>query len=70
MSCTPGKVAIDGVTEVAGRELLGLHYVQARDPDLADRPFFAELDVDATWLDQLVPAFEEQRMLFGTESRI
>ena len=70
MSCTPGKVAIDGVTEVAGRELLGLHYIQARDPDLVDRPFFAELDVDATWFDQLVPAFEEQRMFFGTERRI
>lgn len=64
MSATPGKVVVDGVTELAGRRLLALHYVQARDPELVERPFFAELDPRATWFDQLTPAFPEHRRFF------
>jgi L-lysine 2,3-aminomutase len=65
MSATPGKVAIDGVTDIAGLQLLALRYIQARDRSLVDRPFFAKLDTEATWFDQLVPAFEEQRRFFA-----
>ncbi len=65
MSATTGKVAVDGPAKVAGRTVLALHYVQARDPELVNRPFFARLDPDATWFDQLVPAFGEQRAFFG-----
>ncbi len=64
MSATPGKVLVDGVTEVAGRKVFALHYVQARDPELVGRPFFAEFDPAATWFDQLVPAFAEHREFF------
>ena len=64
MSATPGKVLVDGVTEVAGRRVFVLRYVQARDPGLVGRPFFAEFDPEATWFDQLVPAFAEQREFF------
>ena len=32
MSATPGKVCIDGVTEVAGIRVFVLHMIQARDP--------------------------------------
>jgi KamA family protein len=64
MSATPGKVLVDGVTEVAGRRVFALRYVQARDPELVGRPFFAEFDPEATWFDQLVPAFGEQREFF------
>ena len=64
MSATPGKVLVDGVTEVAGRRVFVLRYVQARDPGLVGRPFFAEFDPEATWFDQLVPAFGEQREFF------
>jgi KamA family protein len=64
MSATPGKVLVDGVTEVAGRRVFALRYVQARDPGLVGRPFFAEFDPEATWFDQLVPAFAEQREFF------
>ncbi|WP_203989730.1 KamA family radical SAM protein, partial [Sphaerisporangium rufum] len=57
MSATPGKVCVDGVAEVAGRRVFVLHLIQARDPALVGRPFFAEYDPEAVWLDQLRPAF-------------
>ncbi len=34
MSATPGKVCIDGVTEIAGEQVFALHMIQARDPAL------------------------------------
>jgi hypothetical protein len=64
MSATPGKVLVDGVTEVAGRRVFALRYVQARDPGLVGRPFFAGFDPRATWFDQLTPAFPDQREFF------
>ena len=64
MSATPGKVLVDGVTEVAGRRVFALRYVQARDSELVGRPFFADFDPRATWFDQLTPAFPEHRELF------
>jgi KamA family protein len=63
MSATPGKVQVDGVTEVAGRRAFVLHYVQARDPDLVGKPFFAEYDPDARWLTDLKPLPGEDALL-------
>jgi KamA family protein len=57
MSATPGKVCIDGIAEVAGQKVFVLHMIQARDPDLVGRPFFARFDPDAIWLSDLQPAF-------------
>jgi L-lysine 2,3-aminomutase len=57
MSATPGKVCVDGITEVAGQRVFVLHMIQARDPDLVGKPFFARYDPDATWLSDLEPAF-------------
>jgi len=65
MSATPGKVAVDGVTQVAGRRLLALRYLQARDPARVGRPFHAVYDDRACWLDQLRPAFSEDRAFFA-----
>ncbi|MDE3720723.1 lysine 2,3-aminomutase [Nocardiopsis sp. N85] len=56
MSATPGKVCVDGVTEVAGEKVFALHFIQARDPELVGRPFFAEYDEKAAWLFDLKPA--------------
>jgi KamA family protein len=64
MSATPGKVVIDGVTEVAGEEVFMLRFIQARDPDWVSRPFFAKLDPKACWLDELVPAGGESEFFF------
>jgi KamA family protein len=57
MSATPGKVCVDGVAEVAGEKVFVLHMIQARDPSLVGRPFFARYDPRAVWLSDLEPAF-------------
>jgi L-lysine 2,3-aminomutase len=57
MSATPGKVCIDGVVEIAGEKVFALHMIQARNPDLVGKPFFARYDPTAIWLSDLEPAF-------------
>jgi KamA family protein len=56
MSATPGKVCVDGVAEIAGEKVFVLHMIQARDPSLVGRPFFARFDPRAVWLSDLEPA--------------
>jgi L-lysine 2,3-aminomutase len=60
MSATPGKVCVDGVAEVGGQQVFVLHLIQARQPELVGRPFFAHYDPSAKWLSDLRPAFAEQ----------
>jgi L-lysine 2,3-aminomutase len=60
MSATPGKVCVDGVTEVAGLKVFVLRMIQARDPRLVGTPFFARFDPAATWLTDLEPAFADR----------
>ena len=57
MSALPGKVAIDGVAEVAGEKVFVLSFLQGREPDWCKRSFFASFNPDATWLNNLKPAF-------------
>ncbi len=64
MSASPGKVEIQGVAEVQGERVFVLRFIQARNPDWVQRPFFARFDEQATWLDQLKPAFGEARFFF------
>ncbi|MBO0822006.1 MAG: lysine 2,3-aminomutase [Nocardiopsaceae bacterium] len=60
MSATPGKVAVDGVADVAGERVFVLRMLQARDPSLVGRPFFARYDPKAVWLTDLTPAFADR----------
>jgi KamA family protein len=60
MSATPGKVCVDGVTEIAGQKVFALHMIQSRDPSQVGRPFFAEYDPEAVWLSDLRPAFADR----------
>ncbi len=60
MSATPGKVCLDGIADVAGEKVFVLHMIQARDPSLVGKPFFAHFDPDATWLSDLKPAFADR----------
>jgi L-lysine 2,3-aminomutase len=60
MSSTPGKVCVDGVAEIAGQRVFVLHMIQARDPSLVGRPFFASFDPDAVWISELQPAFADR----------
>jgi hypothetical protein len=59
MSATPGKVLVDGVAEIHGEKVFVLKFLQARDQTWVNRVFFAKYDENATWLDQLQPAFGE-----------
>ena len=60
MSATPGKVSIDGIADIHGQRVFVLHMIQARDPALVGRPFFARYDPDAVWLSDLKPAFADR----------
>jgi L-lysine 2,3-aminomutase len=68
MSATPGKVLVSGVATVKGEDVIVLRFLQARNPDWVGRPFFAKYDPDATWLDELEPAFDEEKFFFEEES--
>jgi KamA family protein len=67
MSAGPGKVEIQGVTEIHGEKVFVLRFLQARNPDWVQRPFFARYDEKATWLDHLKPAFGEENFFFEDE---
>ena len=64
MSASPGKVLVDGITEVGGEKVFALKFLQGRDPSWVNRLFFAQYDPKATWLDGLKPAFGEDRFFF------
>jgi L-lysine 2,3-aminomutase len=60
MSATPGKISVDGITELAGQKVFVLHMIQARDPSLVGKPFFARFDPNAKWISDLEPAFADR----------
>jgi KamA family protein len=66
MSASPGKVKLDGITEINGKKVMILSFVQARNPEWVKKPFFAKYDKKAIWLDQLKPAFGEDKFFFDT----
>ncbi len=67
MSDTPGKIQLLGVARVRGEKVFVLRFLQGRDPRWVDIPFFARYDPRATWFDQLVPAFGEERFFFESD---
>jgi KamA family protein len=64
MSTRQGKVRIDGVTRISGKKVFILSYLEARNPDWINRPFFARYCKEATWLDELEPVFDEDNFYF------
>lgn len=69
MSATPGKVVIEGVTRLQGEKVFVLKLLQGRNPDWVGRPFFAKFDDEATWLDDLEPAFGQDEFFFESGMR-
>ena len=67
MSAAPGKVQILGVTEIHGEKVFVLQFIQGRDSEWVDRPFFAKYDKTATWLNDLKPAFGDKEFFFEGE---
>lgn len=67
MSAGPGKVEIQGVTEIKGEKVFVLRFLQGRNPEWVQQPFFARYNEAVTWLDQLSPAFGEESFFFQKE---
>jgi L-lysine 2,3-aminomutase len=67
MSDHAGKIQILGVGEAAGEKLFVLRFIQGRNPDWVAKPFFAKYNSEATWFDQLEPAFGEKQFFFEHE---
>ena len=66
MSTGPGKVFVQGVTEIGGERVFVLNFLQARKPEWVGRSFFARFDPAATWLSNFRP-FGEERFFFEAE---
>ncbi|MCA8978221.1 MAG: lysine 2,3-aminomutase [Planctomycetes bacterium] len=69
MSATPGKVLVDGISEIAGEKVFVLKFLQGRDPSWVNRVFFARFDDRASWLTDLEPAFGEAEWWFESAIR-
>jgi KamA family protein len=67
MSAAPGKVHMVGVSEVSGKKVFVLQFIQGRQADWVKRPFFAEYNTDASWLNELKPAFDEEKFFWQDE---
>ncbi|MFZ0455845.1 MAG: lysine 2,3-aminomutase [Ignavibacteriaceae bacterium] len=67
MSALPGKVAIEGISEVNGRKVFVLNMLQGRNPDWCKKPFFAKYNPNATWLSDLQPGFGEEKFFYQDE---
>lgn len=70
MSAFSGKVLIDGIVTVHGERCFALQFLQARDPSIVRRPFFAKFDPHAHWFSDLRPAFGAERFFFEDEEAI
>lgn len=64
MSAHPGKVLLNGVTTVNGEKMFVLQFIQGRNADWVNKPFFAKFDPNAVWLDDLEPAFDKDEFFF------
>jgi KamA family protein len=69
MSATPGKVCVEGTAVIGGEKVFVLKFIQGRNPSWCGKPFFAAFDPNATWFDQLRPAFGESHFFFEAGAR-
>ena len=67
MSALPGKVSVEGITEIHGEKVFVLTMLQARNPKWVKRPFFARYDEKATWMSDLRPAFGKDKFFYQDE---
>ena len=67
MSAGPGKIEIQGIAEINNEKVFVLRFIQGRNPDWVQRPFFARFDPKATWLNNLRPAFGDKKFFYEHE---
>jgi len=64
MSTNFGKIQILGINQIRSEKVFTLKFLQARNREWTNRPFFAAYDSEATWLHDLLPAFGRERFFF------
>ena len=69
MSCSPGKVIVEDVTEINDEKLFILKFTQGRNPEWTNKTFMASFDDSAAWIDDLRPAFGDDSFFFESELR-
>lgn len=67
MSCTAGKIQVLGTAEIMDTRVMVLRFLQGRNPAWVGKPFFAEYDESAIWINDLKPAFGEEAFFFEKE---
>lgn len=67
MSCNPGKVRVVGTAKLQGEKVFVLEFIQGRNSQWVGTPFFAKYDPQASWIDDLQPAFGEEKFFFEEE---
>lgn len=67
MSCSPGKILVLGVAETADEKVIILKFIQGRNYKWVGKPFFAAYNPSAIWIDDLKPAFGEDKFFFEDE---
>ncbi|ORY17795.1 hypothetical protein BCR34DRAFT_671094 [Clohesyomyces aquaticus] len=64
MSASPGKVSVVGIERIGGERVFVLKFFQGRNPEWTKRVFFAAFNPNAVWLDELKPAFGQEKWFF------
>lgn len=64
MSASPGKIHVLGVADIRGEKAYVLQFLQGRNPEWVRVPFFAKYNPNAVWLDELKPAFGEEKFFW------
>ncbi len=67
MSDHAGKIQVLGVSEIKGEKVFALQFIQGRNPNWVQMPFFARYDSKAAWFDKLKPLFNEEKFFFEDE---
>lgn len=55
------------MADAGGKKVITMRFLQGRNPDWVQRPFFAEYDENACWIDELKPAFGAEKFFFEEE---
>lgn len=64
MSSYFGKILFIGVTEIYNKLVSVFTMIQGRNEEWVNKPFFAEYNENAGWIDEVKPAFGEEKFFF------
>ncbi|MCB9480574.1 MAG: lysine 2,3-aminomutase [Desulfobacteraceae bacterium] len=64
MSAGPGKILLEDINEINGEKVFVLKFVQSRIKEFVNKVFFAKYNENASWIDDLEPAFGEKEFFY------